>query len=66
MNKEELLQMKENLLEIASNKLTGYASIDRPAERFWQPEAISNPLPDNKLTMYDYLYLRNKNFLELI
>lgn len=64
MNKEELLQMKENLLEIASNKLTGYASIDRPAERFWQPEAISNPLPDNKLTMYDYLYLRNKDFLK--
>ena len=61
-NLEELKKFKEELLNKKSLELTGYASIDKPAERFWQRDAVMQQLPDRELTLFDYLYLNNRNF----
>lgn len=45
-------------------KLTGYPSIDKPWLKYYSEEAINASLP--KLTVYDYLYQNNKDYMENI
>ena len=43
-------------------KLTGYASIDKPWLKYYSKEAINAPLPE--CTIYEYIWNCNKNNLE--
>ena len=43
-------------------KLTGYASIDKPWLKYYSEEAINAPLPE--CTIYEYIWNCNKNHLE--
>lgn len=47
-----------------SPKITGYASIDKPWLKFHSEEAKNAIMPD--MSMYDYLYERNKDNLDEI
>ena len=42
--------------------LTGYPSIDKPWLKYYSKEAINAPLPE--CTIYEYLWEKNKEFLE--
>ena len=45
-------------------KLTGYPSIDKPWMKYYSEEAINAPLP--KMSMYEYIWEKNKTHLEQI
>ena len=47
-----------------SPKITGYASVDKPWLKFHSEEAKNAIMPD--MSMYDYLYERNKDNLDEI
>ena len=47
-----------------SPKITGYASVDKPWLKFHSEEAKNATMPD--MSMYDYLYERNKDNLDEI
>lgn len=46
----------------AVKTLAGYPSIDKPWLKYYSEEAINAPLPE--CTMYDYLYERNRRYLD--
>ena len=45
-----------------SRKLTGYASIDRPWEKFYSREALEAKIP--KMTAYQYMCSENQDNLD--
>jgi acyl-coenzyme A synthetase/AMP-(fatty) acid ligase len=62
MNKEELENLKSKIIKMEMCPLTGYASKDKPSQYYWVNNKESTYF-DETLSMYDYLYLNNKNNL---
>ncbi|MCM1440095.1 MAG: acyl--CoA ligase [Roseburia sp.] len=48
----------------AEEKMTGYASIDKPWLKYYSDEAVSAPLPE--CTVYENIYQHNKDFLSQV
>lgn len=58
------LYLRKLSLGTIQGQLTGKASIDKPWLKYYREEKIKSVLP--KMTMYDYLYLCNKDHLSSI
>ncbi|MCM1440093.1 MAG: acyl--CoA ligase [Roseburia sp.] len=48
----------------AEEKMTGYASIDKPWLKYYSDEAVSAPLPE--CTIYEYLWENNKEYFDSV
>ena len=57
MKKEELLELRENLLLAESVKKTGYPSIDRPQDKYYRTKPIKEI--SNYKTVYDMIFDSN-------
>lgn len=55
-------EMNKNYKLYKENKITGYASIDKPWQKYYSKEAITASIPE--LTAYQYMVSQNQDNLK--
>ena len=65
MTKEELLRLKEEVLQLGKDSVTGYPSIDKPWLKYYDKNINNIVIPDD-INIYDYMEMQNNGHIDRI